>query len=167
RGLDYVHDEMDLNLVHRDISPPNILVGYRGDVKLTDFGLAKSAIKREMTSPGVVFGRYSYLSPEQARGLPADRRTDIYACGIVLWELLTGRQLFPSSNRSHQEALSAVRNPKVTPPSQIVPGVPAGIDEALARALAKDRDRRFANAGEFRAALSEVLARDFPTCDTD
>jgi serine/threonine protein kinase len=167
RGLDYVHDAMQLNLVHRDISPPNILVGYRGDVKLTDFGLAKSAIKRELTTPGVVFGRYSYLSPEQAKGLPADRRTDIYACAIVLWELLTGRQLFPSTNKSHQEALSAVRNPKAKPPSSIVPGVPDGMDDVVLRGLAKDPADRYETAGEFRAAISDVLARDFPKCDTD
>ncbi len=167
RGLDYAHDVMQLGLVHRDISPPNVLVGYRGEVKVTDFGLAKSAIKREKTSPGIVFGRYSYLSPEQAKGLPADRRTDIYACGIVLWELLTGRQLFPSTNRSHQEALAAVRNPKVTPPSQLVPGIPDGVDAILVKGLQKNPDDRYATGGEFRAALSEVLSRDFPTCDTD
>jgi serine/threonine protein kinase len=167
RGLDYVHDAMALDLVHRDISPPNLLIGYRGEVKLTDFGLAKSAIKREMTSPGVVFGRYSYLSPEQARGLPADRRTDIYACGIVLWELLTGRQLFPSSNRTHQEALAAVRNPVVRAPSELVPGIPAGLDDVLLAGLAPDPSKRYGTAGEFRAALSEILARDFPTCDAD
>jgi eukaryotic-like serine/threonine-protein kinase len=167
RGLDYVHDAMGLDLVHRDISPPNLLVGYRGDVKLTDFGLAKSAIKREMTSPGVVFGRYSYLSPEQARGLPADRRTDIYACGIVLWELLTGRQLFPSNNKSHGDALAAVRNPEVRAPSSLVPGIPDGLDAVLLQALHKEQKQRFATAGAFRAALSEVLAREFPTCDAD
>lgn len=167
RGLDYVHDALGLDLVHRDISPPNLLVGYRGEVKLTDFGLAKSAIKREMTSPGVVFGRYSYLSPEQARGLPADRRTDIYACAIVLWELLTGRQLFPSGGRSHQEALAAVRTPKVRPPSELVPGIPPGLDDVVLKGLQAERDHRFPSAGEFRAALSEILAREFPTCDAD
>jgi len=167
RGLDYVHDAMDLNLVHRDISPPNILVGYRGDVKLTDFGLAKSAIKRELTSPGVVFGRYSYLSPEQAKGLPADRRTDLYACAIVLWELLTGRQLFPSSNRSHQEALAAVRHPKVRPPSKVVPGVPNGMDDVVLCGLARSPADRYDTAGEFRSALSDILARDFPKCNAD
>jgi serine/threonine protein kinase len=167
RGLSYVHDAMGLDLVHRDISPPNLLIGYRGEVKLTDFGLAKSAIKREMTSPGVVFGRYSYLSPEQAKGLPADRRTDIYACGIVLWELLTGRQLFPSNNRTHQEALATVRNPIVRAPSEVVPGIPAGLDDVLLEALAAEPSKRYQTAGEFRAALSEILARDFPTCDVD
>ncbi|MEM7156497.1 MAG: protein kinase [Myxococcota bacterium] len=167
RGLEYAHDAFSLELVHRDISPPNLLVGYRGEVKLTDFGLAKSAIKREMTSPGVVFGRYSYLAPEQAKGLPADRRTDIYACGIVLWELLTGRQLFPSAGRSHQQALAAVRNPKVKTPSGLVPGIPEGLDAVILRALAKDARERYQNAGEFRAALSKVLSEHFPGCDAD
>lgn len=167
RGLEYAHDIGKLDLVHRDISPPNILVGYRGDVKLTDFGLAKSAIKREMTTPGVVFGRYSYLSPEQARGLSADRRTDLYACGIVLWELLTGRQLFPSAGRNHQEALAAVRDPKVKKPSEVVPGVPDGLDEVVLQALAKDPRDRFQNSGAFRAALSDVLSEHFPKCDAD
>ncbi len=167
RGLHYVHDAMGLDLVHRDISPPNVLVGYRGDVKLTDFGLAKSSIKREMTSPGVVFGRYSYLSPEQARGLPADRRTDIYACAIVLWEMLTGRQLFPSSGRSHQEALDAVRNPTAKPPSTLVPGIPEGLDTIVLEGLAQDREVRYQQAGDFRAALSDILAKNYPTCDAD
>ena len=167
RGLEYAHDAFSLELVHRDISPPNLLVGYRGEVKLTDFGLAKSAIKREMTSPGVVFGRYSYLAPEQAKGLPADRRTDIYACGIVLWELLTGHQLFPSASRSHQQALSAVRNPKVKTPSGLVPGIPEGLDAVILRALAKDARERYQNAGEFRSALSKVLSEHFPGCDAD
>lgn len=167
RGLHYVHDAMGLDLVHRDISPPNVLVGYRGDVKLTDFGLAKSSIKREMTSPGVVFGRYSYLSPEQAKGLPADRRTDIYACAIVLWELLTGRQLFPSGGRSHTEALDAVRNPKADAPSSLVPGIPDGLDDIVLRGLTQDREDRYQAAGEFRAALSDILAKNFPAADAD
>jgi len=167
RGLAYVHEAKNLDLVHRDISPPNILVGYHGEVKLTDFGLAKSALKREMTRPGVVFGRYSYLSPEQARGLSADRRTDIYAAGIVLWELLTGRQLFPSGDRSHKEALAAVRNPVVEPPSKVVPGVPPGLDEIVMQALAKDVKSRYGGADELRAGLSEILNRHFPTCDVD
>jgi eukaryotic-like serine/threonine-protein kinase len=167
RGLEYAHDALALDLVHRDISPPNLLLGYRGEVKLTDFGLAKSAIKREMTSPGVVFGRYSYLAPEQAKGLPADRRTDIYACGIVLWELLTGRQLFPSAGRSHQQALAAVRNPKVRAPSSLVPGIPEGLDAVVLRSLAKDPKDRHQAAGELRTELSNVLSRHFPGCDAD
>jgi eukaryotic-like serine/threonine-protein kinase len=169
RGLDYVHDAMSLDLVHRDISPPNIMVSYHGQIKITDFGLATHAIKRELTNPGVVFGRYSYLSPEQARGFPADRRTDIYAAGIVLWEMLTGRQLFPADR--HQvagaAALAELRNPKIQAPSSIVPGVPDGLDEAVLRALAVEREDRFQTAGDFKVALSEVLNRHYPSSDVD
>ena len=169
RGLDYVHDAMALDLVHRDISPPNIMVSYHGQIKITDFGLATHAIKRELTNPGVVFGRYSYLSPEQARGFPADRRTDIYAAGIVLWEMLTGRQLFPADR--HQiagpSALAELRNPKIQAPSAIVPGVPDGLDEAVLRALAVEREDRFQTAGDFKVALSEVLNRHYPSSDVD
>ena len=169
RALDYVHDAMGLDLVHRDISPPNIMVSYHGQIKVTDFGLATHAIKRELTNPGVVFGRYSYLSPEQARGLPADRRTDIYASGIVLWEMLTGRQLFPADR--HQAvgaaALAELRNPKIQAPSTIVPGIPDGLDVVVLEALATERENRYQTAGEFRVALSEILARHYPACDVD
>ena len=135
RGLAYVHDAMGLGLVHRDISPPNILVGYRGEVKLTDFGLAKGALPSEETNPGRVFGRYNYLSPEQARGQQVDLRADIYAAGIVLWELLTGRQLFPASARSHSAALAVARNPRVRPTSELVAEVPGRLDSLGLRAL--------------------------------
>ncbi|MCA9685057.1 MAG: serine/threonine protein kinase, partial [Myxococcales bacterium] len=169
RGLDYVHDAMSLDLVHRDISPPNIMVSYHGQIKITDFGLATHAIKRELTNPGVVFGRYSYLSPEQARGLPADRRTDIYASGIVLWEMLTGRQLFPADRHAAAgaAALSELRKPKISAPSDIVPGIPDGLDEVVLRALAVEREDRYQTAGEFRVGLSEVLNRHFAACDID
>ena len=169
RGLDYVHDAMSLDLVHRDISPPNIMVSYHGQIKITDFGLATHAIKSELTNPGVVFGRYSYLSPEQARGFPADRRTDIYAAGIVLWEMLTGRQLFPADRQQSAgpTALAELRNPKIQAPSAIVPGIPDGLDEAVLRALAVEREDRFQTAGEFKVALSDVLNRHHPSSDVD
>src|SRR5499425_2711178 len=96
RGLAYAHSFEGLSLVHRDVSPPNVLLSYSGEVKLTDFGLASSTLKLEKTAPGIIYGKVSYMSPEQSRGEPLDGRTDLYASGIILWELLTGRQLFPS-----------------------------------------------------------------------
>src|SRR5204862_2406426 len=98
RGLAYAHSSPDLKLVHRDVSPPNVLLAYSGEVKLTDFGLAASVLKLEHTAPGVIYGKVSYMAPEQARGEPLDGRADIYAAGVILWELLTGRQLFPNAD---------------------------------------------------------------------
>ena len=126
RGLDYAHGFGDLKLVHRDVSPPNVLLSYSGEVKLTDFGLASSTLKLEKTAPGIIYGKVSYMSPEQARGEQLDGRTDLYASGIILWELLTGRQLFPSGKapgapkdgHTSEEILRRVRNPEIVPPSQ-------------------------------------------------
>ena len=98
-----------LKLVHRDVSPPNVLLSFFGEVKLTDFGLASSTLKTEKTAPGVVYGKVSYMSPEQARGELLDGRTDLYAVGIILWELLTGRQLFP---QSEPKLIERVRDPE-------------------------------------------------------
>ena len=91
RGLHYAHHFGDLALVHRDVSPPNALISYTGEVKLTDFGLASSTLKLEKTAPGIIYGKVAYMSPEQARGEPLDGRSDLYAAGIILWELVTGR----------------------------------------------------------------------------
>lgn len=170
RGLSYVHDAMELDLVHRDVSPPNILVGYRGMVKLTDFGLAKHAIKREFTNPGVVYGRFSYLSPEQALGMPVDRRSDVFAAGIILWELLTGTQLYPSGaqkGRVGGKSLTKLHARPLTPPSTLVPGIPRGLDEIVLRALERDTDRRYPTAEDLRTALSGVLTAFAPSCDVD
>src|SRR5204862_4773091 len=98
RGLHYAHGFGDLKLVHRDVSPPNVLISFAGSVKLTDFGLASSTLKLEKTAPGIIYGKVSYMSPEQARGEPLDGRTDLFAAGIILWELLTGRQVYPAKN---------------------------------------------------------------------
>src|SRR4051812_47408783 len=112
RALAYVHSYGGLRLVHRDVAPPNILLSYFGEVKLTDFGLARSILKQEHTAPGVVFGRASYLAPEQARGEMADARTDIYSLGIVMWELLTGNQYLQLANLDPTTAMSLVRHPR-------------------------------------------------------
>src|SRR6185436_13857005 len=119
RGLAYAHAFEDLRLVHRDVSPGNVLLSFTGEVKLTDFGLATSELKMEKTAPGIIYGKISYLSPEQARREPLDGRTDLYAAGILLWELLTGRQLFPvgrpgaGSGEVNSDALQRARAPQV------------------------------------------------------
>ena len=165
RVLAYVHGYGDLKLVHRDIAPPNILLGYNGDVKLTDFGLARSELKEEKTQPGVVFGRAAYLAPEQARGEVADARTDVYTLAIVLWELLTGHQYLPISGLDPGAGLALVRHPKPMPPSSRAPWIAPELDKVVLRSLAPDRQLRFQSAEEFRLALSDVIAQVAPRTD--
>ena len=165
RVLAYVHSYGDLKLVHRDIAPPNILLGYNGDVKLTDFGLARSALKQEKTQPGVVFGRAAYLAPEQARGEVADGRTDVYTLAIVLWELLTGQQYLPISGLDPSAGLALVRHPKPMPPSSRAPWIAPELDKVVLRALAPNREQRYQSAEEFRLALSDVITQVAPRTD--
>jgi serine/threonine protein kinase len=165
RGLAYAHSFPDLNLVHRDISPPNVLVSYTGEVKLTDFGLASSTLKLEKTAPGIIYGKVAYMSPEQARGEKLDGRSDMYATGIVLWELLTGRQLFPPGKDQPQDLLARAKNPEVMRPSKRAPRVPPELDEICLKALAANKDDRYADCDEMRMALQGWLAANAPTTD--
>ena len=165
RGLAYAHSFEDLKLVHRDVSPPNILMSYSGEVKLTDFGLASSTMKLEKTAPGIIYGKVAYMSPEQARGEPLDARSDLYAAAIVLWELLTGRQLFPPAKDQPQDLLKRARNPEVPAPSQRAPRVPAALDAICLKALAPRREDRYASGDEFREALTSWLAAEAPGTD--
>jgi len=165
RGLAYAHSFPGLQLVHRDISPPNVLVSYTGEVKLTDFGLASSTLKLEKTAPGIIYGKVAYMSPEQARGEKLDGRSDQYATAIVLWELLTGRQLFPPGKEQPQDLLQRARNPEVLRPSKRAPRVPAELDEIVLRALAADKEDRFPSCDEMRQALQAWLAANAPTTD--
>jgi len=165
RGLAYAHSFPDLNLVHRDISPPNVLVSYTGEVKLTDFGLASSTLKLEKTAPGIIYGKVAYMSPEQARGEKLDGRSDMYATAIVLWELLTGRQLFPPGKDQPQDLLTRAKNPEVMRPSKRAPRVPIELDEICLRALASERKDRYADCDEMRMALQTWLAHNAPTTD--
>src|SRR5262249_45420556 len=176
RGLGYAHGFGGLKLVHRDVSPANVLLSYTGEVKLTDFGLATSTLKIQHTQPGIIFGKLSYLSPEQARSEPLDGRTDIYAAGILLWELLTGQQLFPVKalrgedpevrRDSTAEALERVRSPRVVPPSSVTGRVPPELDRIVMRAVAPERDRRYQDGEELRADLAAFLAKTAPQTDT-
>jgi eukaryotic-like serine/threonine-protein kinase len=171
RGLGYAHSFEGLKLVHRDVSPPNVLLSYSGEVKLTDFGLATSTLKLEKTAPGVVYGKVSYMAPEQARGEPLDGRTDLYAAAIILWELLTGRQLFaPAPTRvpgeePQDDLLERVRHPQVVSPSQKASRVPRELDTILLKALSSSPDDRFQSGEELRSELAGFLAKHAPAMD--
>ncbi len=167
RALSYVHAYGSLKLVHRDVAPPNILLGYVGDVKLTDFGLARSVLKQEQTAPGVVYGRAAYLAPEQARGEVADARTDIYTLGIVLWELLTGQQFLQISGLDPATALAIVRHPRLVKPSARASWITPELDDVVMTALAPDREQRFQSADQMRKALGEVIATIAPRSGAD
>jgi serine/threonine protein kinase len=167
RALAYVHSYADLKLVHRDVAPPNILLSYFGEVKLTDFGLARSILKQEHTAPGVVFGRAAYLAPEQARGEIADARSDIYALGVVIWELLTGHQYVQLQNLDAATAMSLVRHPKPQPPSSKAAWITPELDAVVMKALAPAREDRYQSAEEMRQALSDVISRVSPRADAE
>jgi serine/threonine-protein kinase len=160
RGLGYAHDLTDdegnpLNLVHRDVSPPNILISKRGEVKVTDFGLAKSITQLEKTDPGVVKGKFSYLSPEAGMGLAVDARADIFALGIVLWELLAGRRLF--LGETDYQTVKLVQQANVPSIQRLNPEVDAEFEEVLRKALARDPAHRYQTAREFSDRLADYL----------
>src|SRR3954466_7311282 len=165
RGLEYAHTYGGLNLVHRDIAPPNILISFHGEVKVTDFGLARSILKNERTAPGIVYGRIAYLAPEQARGEQADARTDIFATGVILWELLTGRPLHDTSDDAVKN-LDQARHPRVEAPSHLTRGLPPSVDAASLKALATEREQRYQTADDFRKAIADELARIAPGTDS-
>jgi eukaryotic-like serine/threonine-protein kinase len=166
RGLGYVHAFKGLRLVHRDVSPPNVLLSYTGEVKITDFGLAWSTLKLEKTAPGIIFGKVSYMAPEQARGEVLDGRVDLYAAGIILWELLTGRQLFSAQpGKGEDEVLERVRRPEVTAPSKRAARVPQELDRIVLKALAPNAAERYQNGEELRADLAAFLAKTAPATD--
>jgi serine/threonine-protein kinase len=159
-ALDYVHratgvDGKQLAIVHRDVSPHNVMIGWDGRVKLLDFGIAKTSEAEEQTEAGVLKGKHAYLAPEQARGRAVDPRTDIFALGIVLHELLTGRPLY------HREGLlptlDAILNEPAPTTRAVRPEIPPAIDAIVLRALAKDPASRFPTAGHLREALESAL----------
>src|SRR5881394_451723 len=165
RGLHYAHNFGDIKLVHRDVSPPNVLLSYSGEVKLTDFGLAASTLKMEKTAPGIIYGKVAYMSPEQARGEKLDGRSDMYAAAIVLWELLTGRQLFPPGKDQPQDLLTRAKNPEVMRPSKRAPRVPVELDDICVKALASKKEDRYKDCDAMRMALQSWLAQNAPTTD--
>ncbi|MBF5041302.1 protein kinase [Aggregicoccus sp. 17bor-14] len=168
RGLHYAHRLSDrgqpLQLVHRDVTPHNVLLSLEGAVKLTDFGIAKAG--NQLTAPGMLKGKFAYMAPEQARGDVVDARTDIFALGIVLWEMLTGGRLFEGD--TDVAVLRAVQECLIVPPARLNPDVPADLDAAVMRALQRDPAARFASAGELERALAQcVLVHAASVDDTD
>ncbi len=161
-ALDYAHRKRDfdnraLGLVHRDVSPQNVLISGEGDIKLCDFGIAKAASKASHTRAGALKGKLQYMSPEQAWGKSIDHRSDIFSLGLVLYEMLTGNKLF--SGDSELSILEQVRNPEIKPPSEINPDIPADVDKTVMQALEPDREKRYQSARDFQRDLEKVIKK--------
>jgi len=159
-ALAYAHrkkddDGEDLKLVHRDISPQNILISYEGEVKVVDFGLAKSRLSAAKTNPSIILGKFLYMSPEQARHQPVDRRSDLYAVGLCLYELIAGKNPFDGLHPG--ELMAMVANPKVPPLDEVEPLTPRVVTALVAKALEVDPAQRFQTAEEFRGRLQACL----------
>jgi serine/threonine-protein kinase len=155
-GIHYAHDVCDevgnhLRIVHRDISPPNLLVTTNGVVKLLDFGISKSRQSVVQTMTGQIRGKFSYMSPEQLQSKPLDRRSDVFSLGIVLHELICGRRLFRRPTRL--QVYHAITTEPIPPLSGHRADIPEALEAVVRRALARDRDDRFASARDFADAL--------------
>lgn len=160
KGLSYAHDLRDptgqpLGIVHRDISPPNVLISEQGEVKIADFGLAKARSQVEHTDPGFVKGKFGYLSPEAAYGEPIDPRTDIFAVGIVLWEMLAGRRLF--QGQTDLKTLDLVRKARIPELTLFNPDVPPDLETIVYKALARDKSARYQRSDELGNDLMQFL----------
>lgn len=159
-GLAYAHEAQDalgqpLGIVHRDVSPPNVLITRHGEVKVVDFGLAKANSQLESSEPGIIKGKFSYLSPEAANGEEVDHRTDIFATGIMLWEMITGQRLFMGD--TDLGTVRLVQAARVPPLSQYVKEVPAVLEQIISHSLARDPKTRYQSAREFGRDLNRVL----------
>jgi len=164
-GLAYAHRQVDaegrsIDLIHRDISPQNVLVSFEGEVKIIDFGLAKSTQRSQETQANVLLGNFGYMSPEQARGHKLDVRTDVYSAGIVLFELVTGTKRFVDDNPLR--LLEMVARPTPIMPSDRSADIPKAIDRIYAQATAPQKEDRYPSAEQFRDAVTEALNRVNP-----
>ena len=161
-ALDYVHRKKDaegrsLNIVHRDVTPENVLVSYDGQVKLVDFGIAKAATASNMTRAGLIKGKLAYLSPEQSRGLALDGRSDIFSLGAAFYELLTGVRVF--LGESEYATVMNVRERPIQRPSALRTGISPELDAIVMKALARDLSIRYGSAGEMAADLEVLLLK--------
>ncbi len=160
KGLDYAHRLTDslsrpLNVIHHDINPANVLLSKNGEVKLVDFGLSEAAMHVQKSDPDVVRGKFGYLAPEVATGKGADARSDLYAVGIVLFELVTGHRLF--LGRDDMESLHMAQEARIPRPSVYNPRMPASLEQVILRTLAREPMERFQNARRLGRALTKVL----------
>ena len=166
-ALEFAHRKKDekgrpMMIVHRDVSPQNILISFDGEVKLTDFGIAKAATKASITDVGALRGKLLYMSPEQAWGKPLDRRSDLFSLGIVFYEMLTEQKPFLA--RSEMSILETVRDCQIQPLREVNPRVPERLEKIALRALTKDPDHRYQDAGELARELERfLLERQPPT----
>ncbi len=159
-GLHAAHEAKDvhgkaLEIVHRDISPQNILVGADGVARVLDFGVAKAAARVQMTRDGQMKGKLAYMSPEQLRGAGVDRRTDLFAAAVVLWESLTGKRLFHADDAS--KILDKILDEPIPPPSDIVANIPRKIDRVVLKGLARDPGARYQSAREFAIDIEHAV----------
>jgi serine/threonine protein kinase len=161
-ALHYAHERRApdgslLGIVHRDVSPSNVLISYDGSIKLVDFGVAKAATSTVKTRTGTLKGKISYMSPEQAKGSPIDRRSDVFALGTVLWELVTSQRLFKAEN--DLATIQRIINSETTPPTELRPDCPPELETIILKALAVDVGERYQTCEELQLDLEE-LARE-------
>ncbi len=165
-ALDHAHLKKDfegreMGLVHRDVSPQNVLISFEGDIKLCDFGIVKAVSKASKTQMGALKGKLQYMSPEQAWGRPVDARSDIFSLGSVLFEMLTGQRLF--SGESEMSVLDAVREGRIQAPRDLDPRVPLEVNALVLKALAREPRDRYGSAGDFQHEIDAVLGSLKPT----
>jgi len=170
-ALEYAHRKKDsqgrpMEIVHRDVSPQNILITFDGDVKLADFGIAKAATKASNTDRGALRGKLLYMSPEQAWGRPIDHRSDVFSLGVVLFELVTEQKPFHAAG-SEMTILETVRKCVITPPRDVNPRVPEALDRLVMKALARDPEERYQDAGQLQRGIERILRERPPVTARD
>jgi serine/threonine protein kinase len=170
-ALEYAHRKKDENgqhmeIVHRDVSPQNILISFEGNVKLADFGIAKAATKASKTERGALRGKLLYMSPEQAWGRQIDRRSDVFSVGIVLYEMVTEQKPFTGGD-SETTILEMVRKCVITPPRDVNPRVPENLDRVIMKALARNPEERYQDAGQMQRGIEKILRERPPVTTRD